>query len=123
LPDDFSTQEIPVPPVQGVAPPQHACPSAPQAVQVPAVPLARALPVQANPVAVQVPLFPVPQQGCPDPPQAPHMLPPAETMHCRLLSQEPPLPPPPGQQGWPAPPHALQVPLPPSASVKQPRPP
>jgi hypothetical protein len=74
--------------------------------------------VQADP-ALQVPLLPVPQQGCPKPPQAAHTLPPAETVHETPLSQPPPAP---GQQAWPAPPHALQMPPPASASVKQPKP-
>jgi hypothetical protein len=37
------------------------------------MPAAAVRPVQANPV-VQVPALPVPQQGCPEPPQMAHTL-------------------------------------------------
>jgi len=117
LPEDFSTQD---PEVHGVAPVQQACPSAPHALQVPGVPDDAVRPEQAKP-ALQVPLLPVPQQDCPEPPQVPHRSPLAETKHESPVSHVPP-PPPPGQQDWPEAPHALHVPVPPSASVKHPRP-
>lgn len=48
--------------VQGLRPSQQACPSAPQGVQVPAVPAEASLPVQEKPVS-HVPVLPVPQQA------------------------------------------------------------
>lgn len=124
LPDALTTQETPE--LHGVAPAQQACPSAPHALQVPAVPWATARPLQAKPV-LQVPLLPVPQHGCPEPPheeEEKQTLPVAESVHESPLSQvlPPPKPPAPGQQGWPEPPQVLHVPAPPSPSTKQPRP-
>jgi hypothetical protein len=119
LPEDFSTQD---PEVHCVAPPpvQQACPSPPHALQVPGVPADAVRPEQAKPV-LQVPLLPVPQHDCPDPPQVAHTLPLADNMQDIPLSHDPP-PAPPGQQDWPEAPHALHVPPPPSPSVKHPRP-
>ncbi len=114
-----------MPVLQGVAPAQQACPSAPQAAQVPGVPWATARPVHAKPV-LQVPAVPVPQQGCPEPPHAEdeeQTLPLDETVHESPVSQvAAPKPPAAGQQAWPELPQVLQVPAPPSPSTKQPRP-
>jgi hypothetical protein len=127
LPPAFSMHE---PAVHGVAPAQQACPSPPHAPHVPGVPCAAFRPVQAKPVALHVPLLPLPQQDWPDPPHADvdeHTSPVAESMQDRPVLHVLPPPKPPGQQAWPAPPHALHVPPagrpPPSAGVvKQPRP-
>ena len=116
LPDAFTTQETPEA-LQAVTPPQQGCPSAPHALHVPATPWAEVRPEQAKPV-LQVPLFPVPQQDWPDSPQAAHTLPPADTAHERPLSHGVV----PGQQASPAPPHAWQVPAPPSTRPTHPRP-
>ena len=127
LPVDFSTHETPEAHAVAPAPVQQAWPSAPQALQVPAVPCAASRPEQAKPVS-HVPLLPVPQQGSPEPPQeveAEQTLPLAERLHVNPLSQVPPPPPPaPGQQVWPEPPHALHVLAPASTPVSamQPRP-
>jgi len=121
LPPVLTTHE---PAVHGVAPTQQACPSAPQGPQVPVVPCAAFRPEQAKP-ASQVPVLPVPQQACPEPPQvAEQTLPPAERTHPRPVPHV--FAPTPGQQAWPAPPQALHVPAPrpPSlAPTKQPSPP
>jgi len=57
-----------------LAPKQHGWPAAPQATQLPGVPLAEFRPLHANPEPVQVPNEPPPQQGCPSAPQVPHWL-------------------------------------------------
>jgi len=90
LPEALSTQD---PEVHWVTPPpvQQGCPSAPHAPQVPGVPDEAVRPEQARPV-LQVPVLPVPQQDCPEPPQVPHTLPLAESRHERSLSHDPPPP-------------------------------
>jgi hypothetical protein len=57
---------------------QHAWPSEPHALHVPAIPVARLRPAQPSPL-VQEPLLLVPQQVWPDAPQAAHLSPVAET--------------------------------------------
>jgi len=60
---------------------QQICPAPPQALQVPGMPVAPSRPAQPRPAIVHEPLFPVPQQGWPAAPQAPHWLPVVEIMH------------------------------------------
>jgi hypothetical protein len=81
-PQTLPVAEVTQPPVvHGVAPPQQAWPSPPQAAQVPAVPCWAFRPEQAKP-ALQVPFWPAPQQAWPEPPQAAeHTFPAAEITH------------------------------------------
>lgn len=75
--------EVPIthePAVHGVAPLQQACASPPQGPQVPGVPWSVLRPEHENPV-LQVPLKPVPQQACVEPPQVAQTLPPAFNTH------------------------------------------
>ena len=78
-------------------------------------------PEQPKPV-LQVPLFPVPQHGCPSAPQVPHWFPAVAIMQDSAVMQAvtvappsappsvPPGPPPVGQQGCPAPPQVAHMP-------------
>jgi hypothetical protein len=50
---------------------QQGWPVPPQVAHMPGAPLALFRPAHASPL-LQVPLLPVPQQGCPGPPQLPH---------------------------------------------------
>ncbi len=63
--------------------------------------------VQAPLAHVRLATGPVPQQACPEPPQAWQVAPPpAMNAHCAPVSQVPPTPP---QQGPPTAPHALHI--------------
>ena len=95
---------------------------------MPGMPMLLMRPVHAIPV-LQVPFPPVPQQGWPAPPQAPHWLPAVATMqlsspvHAGVAvpaSAPPPPPPPPpvGQHGCPAPPHVAHMPGTPVALMR-----
>jgi hypothetical protein len=87
-----------------VLPPQQACPSPPQELQVPALPAVRLRPWQTKPDE-QVPLLPVPQQAWPEPPQLLQTFPLADSEQLRLTPHVGSL----GQQAWPGPPHDTQV--------------
>jgi hypothetical protein len=118
LPVALRTHDWPVV-VQGVPPEQQAWPSPPQGLQVPAVPEATSLPLQAKPV-LQVPVLPVPQQAWPEPPHVVHTLPVALTTQESVASVQgvpPPGPPPPVQQAWPSAPQGEQVPGLPDAAA------
>jgi len=98
------------------------------AVQVPGTPPAFILPVQVSPSpAVQVPLFPVPQQGWPAAPQAPHWVPVAERMQASAAVQAVGGAPPSGtatlvgQQSWPAPPQTAHMPGTPMPALRPPQ--
>jgi hypothetical protein len=69
-------------------------------------------PAQPKPVS-HVPVFPVPQHGCPDAPQVPHWLVVAVSRHEKPVRHgdvPPSPPPPPGQQSCPVPPQGLHMP-------------
>ena len=117
FPEAASTQDCPVT-VHWVAPApppaQQGSPSPPHAEQVPGVPCPAFRPVHAVPVAVQVPPpapapAPAPQQDCPEPPQAPHTLPLADTMQASPVAVHWVAPAPPAQQACPEPPHAAHT--------------
>lgn len=101
---------------QRLEPAQQGWPAAPQATQVPGVPLFALRPMQANPELLQVPWKLLPQQGWPSPPQVPHWLPDAPSRHpsdpvqAGVPASPPPKLKPLPQQGCPAPPQAAQVP-------------
>jgi hypothetical protein len=85
---------VPAPPAQ------HTCPSPPQGLQVPALPVVRLRPWQAKPDE-QVPVLPVPQQAWPEPPQLLHTFPLADNEQPRPVAHAVV----PGQHAWPEPPH------------------
>jgi hypothetical protein len=89
-------------------------PSTAVAPQAPGVPLARLRPEHTRP-PVQVPLFPVPQQDCPEAPQVEQVFPAVASTQLSVEVQAvtPPSmagPPATAQQSCPAPPHPAQVP-------------
>ena len=99
---------------QGFALRQQAWPAAPHATHMPGVPLVELRPMQVNPVPVQVPKAPLPQQGCPSAPQVPHWAPDVLSKHpiepVQAVTPPSVCPKVVVQQASPAPPQAPQVP-------------
>jgi hypothetical protein len=101
---------------------QQACPLPPQGPQVPASPCPALRPEQASVAPVQVPLLPVPQQGWPVAPHAPHSFPAVPTRQASGVMQAV-IPasaaaPAVEQHTCPAPPQVLQVPGIPCAAFR-----